>query len=99
MLKTNDIVYIYIADLEKSINNLGFSEDRLGKIININPVEINGQQEGIYIIKSVTNKEWKIPSYSNGFKICDVNELTIAIRYSNMDEDKKSKILEKILNM
>lgn len=99
MLKVDDVVYIYLIDIEKSVNNAGICENRIGKITNIEPVIVNGKEEGIYTVKSINEKEWKINTYSNNFKLCSLEELVTTIKYSTMDEKRKEEIIELIYNI
>lgn len=99
MLKVDDVVYIYLVDVEKSINSVGMCESRIGKITNVEPITVNGKEEGIYTVESVNNKEWKINTYSNSFKLCNLEDLVTVIKYSTMDEKHKAQMLELIYNI
>lgn len=93
MVTNNDKVYVYMVNLENSIDKAGFSKSRLGTVASIETVKINGKEEGQYTIKTDDDKEWRITTNSITFKIATVEELIDTIKYSNVDENKKEEWL------
>lgn len=96
MLKQSDIVYIYMVNLEDSINSVGLSESRIAHINSIETITVNGKEEGLYVLHTPDGKEWKIPTNSITFKIAPIDEVINNIKYSKMDEKTKEYWLQYI---
>ena len=89
--KIGDIVYIYLFDLKKTILKTDLIQNRFGKIINIEEI---GKDMYVYTVKNNEGINITVKNYDKSFNLCNVDELINILYNSNLDKDRKDKMMD-----
>ena len=94
--KIGDIVYIYLFDLKKTILKTDLIQNRFGKIINIEEI---GKDMYVYTVKNNEGINITVKNYDKSFNLCNVDELINILYNSNLDKDRKDKMMDIVNHM
>ena len=94
--KIGDIVYVYLFDLKKTRLKADLIESRFGRIINIEEI---GKNMYVYTVKNNEGINITVKNYDKSFNLCNVDELINILYNSNLDKDRKDKMMDIVNHM
>lgn len=94
--KIGDIVYVYLFDLKKTILKADLIESRFGRIINIEEI---GKNMYVYTVKNNEGINITVKNYDKSFNLCNVDELINILYNSNLDKERKDKMMDIVNHM
>ena len=102
-MELNSLCYVYLINLELSIKNNSLFEERLGRIIDIQSIDVVGKNnyKAIkYIVEGVTGKRMEVNNdFNQLFKIAPVSEVIKTVEKLLKEEKITQEDCDKMMEL